>query len=153
MRLKVKVNNQVFEVEIKDLAARPVIALVDGQVYEVWPDQEMRPAYLAAQAPVVSAPDPTLTQSLVSRPVTAPKPAAPGSVDKARSVMAPIPGVIVTIAVKAGDTVESGKELCVLEAMKMKNSIRANRAGKIAVVRVSVGEQVKSSQVLMEYEG
>jgi len=150
MRLKVKVNNQVFEVEIKDLAARPVIAWVDGQVFEVWPDQETRPAHLSVPAPQEPAP---ASSAALQPSAAAPRPAAPGSVDKTRSVTAPIPGVIVTIAVKAGDSVESGKELCVLEAMKMKNSIRATRAGKITAVRVTVGEQVKSSQVLMEYEG
>lgn len=152
MRLKVKVNNQVFDVEIKDLAARPVVALVDGQAFEVWPDQEVRPAHLSAPAgPVL---EPALAPSVAPQPAAgAPKPLSASSVDKTRSVLAPIPGVIVTIAVKAGDSVEGGKELCVLEAMKMKNSIRATRSGKIASVRVAVGEQVKSSQVLMEYEG
>jgi biotin carboxyl carrier protein len=66
-------------------------------------------------------------------------------------VTAPIPGVIVSINVKAGDVVTAGKELCVLEAMKMKNSIRAARAGTIAAIRVAVSEQVKNGQVLMEY--
>jgi glutaconyl-CoA/methylmalonyl-CoA decarboxylase subunit gamma len=153
MRLKVKVNNQVFEVEIKDLAARPVIAVVEGQVYEVWPEQETRPAHLAAPAPLAPAPDLSPSPGVAPQPAAPLQPSTSASVDKTRIVTAPIPGVIVTIAVKAGDSVVSGKELCVLEAMKMKNSIRANRAGKIAVVRVSVGEQVKSNQVLVEYEG
>ena len=152
MRLKVKVNNQVFDVEIKDLSARPVVALVDGQAFEVWPDQETRPAQFSAPAAAALGPAPTSSAS-PQPAAAAPKPAAPGSVDKARSVIAPIPGVIVTIAVKAGDSVESGKELCVLEAMKMKNSIRATRSGRITSVRVAVGEQVKSGQVLMEFEG
>jgi biotin carboxyl carrier protein len=72
-------------------------------------------------------------------------------VDKTKSVLAPIPGVILSIAVKPGDAVVFGQELCVLEAMKMKNQIRANRAGKIAELRVAPGEQVRHSQVLFEY--
>lgn len=65
---------------------------------------------------------------------------------------APIPGVIISIIVNEGDKVTFGQELCILEAMKMKNVIRAGRAGTIAKVLVKEGESVQHSQVLMEYE-
>jgi glutaconyl-CoA/methylmalonyl-CoA decarboxylase subunit gamma len=66
-------------------------------------------------------------------------------------VLAPIPGVIISIDVKPGDTVEHGTTLCVLEAMKMKNAIRATRAGKIGAVQINVGETVRHNQVLIEF--
>jgi biotin carboxyl carrier protein len=69
----------------------------------------------------------------------------------AKTVTAPIPGVIISVAVKAGESVSVGQELCVLEAMKMKNSIRANRAGKIAAVRVAPSDQVVRGTVLLEF--
>jgi biotin carboxyl carrier protein len=59
--------------------------------------------------------------------------------------------VIVSIAVQQEDEVSAGQELLVLEAMKMKNSIRANRAGKIAAIGVSVGQHVQHNQVLVEF--
>ena len=62
-----------------------------------------------------------------------------------------VAGRIVDIYVKEGDSVTVGQEVCVLEAMKMKNSIRANRAGKIAAVRVSTGDQVRKGQALLEF--
>jgi biotin carboxyl carrier protein len=68
-----------------------------------------------------------------------------------KAVLAPIPGVIISVGIKEGEAVATGQELCVLEAMKMKNSIRAKRAGKICAVRVTPGEQVRHSQVLMEF--
>ena len=143
MKLNVKVNNLSYEVEIKDLNARPVIAVVGGEIFEVWPEKEARPAAAETAAPAAPAQSPA---------AAAPRPPAPaGSVDKTKMVTAPIPGVIVTINVKVGDVVAAGKELCVLEAMKMKNSIRASRAGTIAAIRVAVSEQVKNGQVLMEY--
>jgi len=143
MKLNVKVNNLSYEVEIKDLNARPVIAVVGGETFEVWPEKEARPA--AVETPAVApAPAPAAA-------APASRPAATGSVDKTKLVTAPIPGVIVTINVKEGEMVAAGKELCVLEAMKMKNSIRAARAGTIAVIRVVVSEKVKNGQVLMEY--
>jgi propionyl-CoA carboxylase alpha chain len=59
--------------------------------------------------------------------------------------------VIVSVAVQPGDTVQVGQELCVLEAMKMNNTIRAARAGTVARVNVSVGQHVKHGEVLLEY--
>ena len=64
---------------------------------------------------------------------------------------APIPGVIVSIAVKPGDAVEVGQELCVLEAMKMKNAIRAPRAGTIGKILAAMGEHVQHHDLLIEY--
>jgi biotin carboxyl carrier protein len=72
-------------------------------------------------------------------------------VDKGKAVLAPIPGVILSVAVCAGATVKVGQELCVLEAMKMKNAIRSTRAGVIANVYVSEGDHVKHGQVLVDF--
>jgi biotin carboxyl carrier protein len=68
-----------------------------------------------------------------------------------RGIPAPIPGVIVEISAAVGQSVNRGDELCVLEAMKMKNSIKAGRNGTIGKINVSVGDQVRHGQVLMEY--
>ena len=54
-------------------------------------------------------------------------------------VRAIIPGVVVSVAVAAGDEVEAGQELLVVEAMKMQNELRAPRAGRVG--RVAVGER------------
>ena len=144
MKIKVKIDEQMFEVEINDLAARPIVALVDGQCFEVWPEEEGSPAS-AERTPVErSVP---VTPAL--KPVV---PAAPaGDVDKAKTVLAPIPGVILTVAVCAGAMVKVGQELCVLEAMKMKNAIRSTRAGTIANIYISEGDHVKHGQVLVDF--
>jgi glutaconyl-CoA/methylmalonyl-CoA decarboxylase subunit gamma len=66
-------------------------------------------------------------------------------------VKAPIPGTIISISVAEGEQVKHGQELCILEAMKMKNAIRSGRDGKIAKILVKEGDSVQHSQVLMEY--
>ena len=71
--------------------------------------------------------------------------------NRSQSVLAPIPGTVVAISVKAGDEVTVGQELCVLDAMKMESPIRASRPGNIARIHVSEGENVKHHQLLMEY--
>ena len=68
-----------------------------------------------------------------------------------RRVHAAIPGVIVQIQVKAGQKVRRGDSLLVLEAMKMKNDVTAQRDGEIMTVSVSPGQMVAKGQVLIEY--
>lgn len=65
-------------------------------------------------------------------------------------VAAPMPGSIISLAVKAGESVEEGDVLLVLEAMKMENEITAPRQGVIGTVHVSVGETVSSGEPLLE---
>jgi biotin carboxyl carrier protein len=65
------------------------------------------------------------------------------------AVLAPIPGIIVAVKVQPGDRVTAGQEVCVLEAMKMQNSIRAKQSGVVAAVHVRAGDQVKHHQTLL----
>ena len=143
MKITVKVDDQLFDVEVGDLYARPVVAVVDGTYFEVWPEVGPSPAELGEQPAHATHP--------VTRLPAMPAPASAESGPQAKAVHAPIPGVIVSIAVKAGDRVTIGQELCVLEAMKMKNIIRAPRAGDIASVVVQTGDHVRHHDVLFEY--
>jgi biotin carboxyl carrier protein len=147
MKMKVKINNQTFEVTLGDLNARPIVATVDGQTFEVYP--EGMPA-VQAPAPVIPAQVSAPAPAVAAAPAPVAKAPAGGS-DKGQAVVAPIPGVIVAVAVKEGETVTRGQELCVLEAMKMKNSIRATHDGTISAVKVAVGDHVQHNQVLIVY--
>jgi len=62
-----------------------------------------------------------------------------------------MPGSIVSVAVQAGDQVEIGQDVCVLEAMKMNNRIRAPRAGTVAQVHIGPGQQVQHGDLLVTY--
>jgi biotin carboxyl carrier protein len=144
MKIKVNIDTQTFQVEIDDIYARPVIALVDGERYEVWPEDEGAEIFQnGGKTPEISY----LETSSV--PATG-KPSAQGS---SKDVISPLPGVVVAILVKPGDSVEHGQELFTLEAMKMKNAIRSNREGMIASIDIDVGDQVNHGQVLMSFEG
>lgn len=142
MKLTVKIDDQTFPVEIDDLNARPVIATVEGETFEVWPEEVEVETRVA-----VSAPAPTPAPS-PARPVVA----APVNISNTSNVVtAPLPGTIVAIAVKEGAAVKVGQELLTLEAMKMKNSIRASREGQVKAVLVNIGDQVRHGQPLVEY--
>lgn len=156
MKYSVKINDRTFEVEIQDLHARPVIAVVDGVEIEVWP--EKGPGNKAAPiARPVNRPKQETSPNQSPIPVL--KPAGNGreyapansTNGSAKEVRAPIPGVIVEVCVQSGAQVTTGQELCVLEAMKMKNSIRASRTGTILSVNAQVGQHVRHRDILMEY--
>lgn len=66
---------------------------------------------------------------------------------------APMPGVILTVDVAVGATVKRGDSLMVLEAMKMKNELKAPRDGVVAEVYVAPGAQVKYGEFLVRFEG
>jgi len=144
MKYTVKIDDRFYEVEIGNLHARPIIANVNGVLIEVWPESEI----IASGAAPGSLPLSSVPQR-----------SAPGSSERSQtppqegeySVTAPIPGVIVSVAVRPGDEVNPGQELCVLEAMKMKNTIRAARGGVISDVLVAVGQTVNHGDILMEF--
>ena len=68
------------------------------------------------------------------------------------AVRAPLPGKIIDLRVKAGDTVSKGQPLLVLEAMKMEHTLAAPADGTVKTVRYAVGEQVPEGAELVEFE-
>ncbi len=72
--------------------------------------------------------------------------------DAASGLKAPMPGSVLIVNVKAGDTVEQGKVLLILEAMKMEHQITAPRDGTIEEVKVAVGDQVANGELLIVLE-
>jgi len=64
-----------------------------------------------------------------------------------------MPGSVVRVLVAAGDTVEKGQPLVVLEAMKMEHTVSAPAGGSVTDVRVSAGQQVEAGSVLVVVEG
>lgn len=114
---------------------------VNGKTYEVDVEEIGGAAsYTPAPAP---APAP-------AAPKAAPKAApAPAAVSGAKNVTAPMPGTVVSVKVKVGDTVKEGDLVCILEAMKMENEIFANADGKIVGVSAAAGASVNSGDVLV----
>jgi biotin carboxyl carrier protein len=144
MKLKLKIENQTFNVELGNLNTSPVLASVDGETFEVYIEESERRSTASASAISLA------TAAVAVEPVMAASTPAPAS-GGPRVVTAPIPGTIIGVSVKVGDSVEYGQELCTLEAMKMKNIIRATRAGKIGVIHISKSDKVRQGQPLLEY--
>jgi len=139
MKVSVKIDGQIYDVEIQDINKRPIVAIVDGERFEIQPETELARASLPSESSTGTLP----------APVKQSEPATQASLTK--SLMAPLPGTVTEIFVLPGAQVETGQPLCVIEAMKMKNTIRAARCGSIANVLVSPGQSVKHKQVLVEF--
>ena len=84
---------------------------------------------------------------VAAAPVAAP--AAPAGAAGAVAVKAPMPGNILDVKVKAGDSVKAGDVLAILEAMKMENEIVAPQDGTVASVNVHKGDTVNSGDTLV----
>ena len=67
-------------------------------------------------------------------------------------LVAPMPGMIVRVAVQVGDVVQAGQGLVVMEAMKMENELRATAAGTVKAVLAVAGTAVEKGAVLLELE-
>ncbi|HSL57143.1 MAG TPA: biotin/lipoyl-containing protein, partial [Acidimicrobiales bacterium] len=75
-----------------------------------------------------------------------------GGAAGAGHVTVPMQGTIVKVLVEAGDEIEIGQTVVVLEAMKMENNINAEKAGTVAAVKVAVGDSVGTGDVVVEIE-
>ena len=133
MKYKVTLNGRTYEVEV---VADKAMCVAE---YEA-----IAPAAAPVAAPAAAP----------AAPVAAAAPAAGGmTVTGGESVKAPMPGNILKVAVKAGDTVKEGQLLCVLEAMKMENEIYAPCAGVVSAVPVSKGSTVNTGDLLVAIGG
>ncbi|MCR4770776.1 MAG: biotin/lipoyl-binding protein [Oscillospiraceae bacterium] len=79
----------------------------------------------------------------------APAPAAPAAAAAGEKVTSPMPGTILNVLVKQGDTVKEGQNLLVLEAMKMENEVLAPVSGTVAQLCVAKGASVNTGDLLL----
>jgi biotin carboxyl carrier protein len=135
----VNVNGNSYEVEVEEVGGAPV-----SSPYAVKPVQAAPVSAPAAPTPAPAAPAPAPA-------APAPAPAAPVSTGAEGSIKitAPMPGTILDIKVKAGDKVQKGTLVIILEAMKMENEILSPNDATVASVNVTKGQQVNSGDVML----
>ncbi|MEM8800161.1 MAG: acetyl/propionyl/methylcrotonyl-CoA carboxylase subunit alpha [Pseudomonadota bacterium] len=72
--------------------------------------------------------------------------------DTSKLLLCPMPGLVVSINVEKGDTVAVGQPLAIIEAMKMENILRAERAGTVTQINVAAGDPLAVDEVIMSFE-
>lgn len=133
---KFKINGSDYNVVINSVEGTMANVTVNGAAYSVEMEKEAAPAPApAAQAALAPAAAPAPAPA----PQAAPAPAASG---KGENVTSPLPGVILDVNVKVGDTVKIGQQVALLEAMKMENAIESPCNGTVTAVCVSKGDSV-----------
>jgi len=167
-RYRLEIRGREFVIDVDELAANRFEVIVGDESYEVelagdedLPEATITPAYAPARA--VGAPGaesagagaPPASRKVAVRPAAGVlaaavprKPAGGG----AGALNAPMPGVILEVSVKVGDTVARGQQIAILEAMKMQNSIKSPRAGTIAEVCINAGQAVGHGDAIVRFQ-
>jgi len=139
---KFKINGNQYETAVVNVDDNIAEIEINGTTYKVEVDKELKS---------------TKTPKLV-RPVAVPSTDAHPSVAKTSSpdspkgtgtIKSPLPGVILEVLVREGDSVSIGQKLLVLEAMKMENNIESDKAGKIISLPKRKGDSVMEGDVLI----
>lgn len=141
---KYKINGNTYKVAVGDIENNIAQVEVNGTPYRVELDEQKAPVK------VINAPRPSAAPRTESGAKVISKPAAAPT--GAYQIKAPLPGTVLSIAVKVGDTVAAADTVAVLEAMKMENSIRAGRDGKVAAINVSAGDAVLEGTPIITLE-
>lgn len=126
---KIEINSKTYQVSVEAIVADTAFVKVNGQSYEV-KVPESREAVSGSLSP----------NQMTSQTELA---------HRAGSICSPLPGVILSLNVKQGDSVKRGQKLAVLEAMKMENDILATADGTVKEVFVQVGDSVRQGAELM----
>lgn len=130
---KYKINGNDYKVSIGDIENNIAQVEVNGVPFKV-EIQETKAASVTVKTVKPAAPPRTETGAKVIS-----KPAATGG---QTAIKSPLPGVIVDIKVKVGDTVAADTVVAILEAMKMENNINAGKAGVVKAISVNKGDSV-----------
>lgn len=138
-----KIKDKEYNVEIVGVEDTMARVNVNGISYDVEVNQ-----------PIKTTKTPTLVRPLAvpstdSTPTTA-RTASPSAPKGTGTLKSPLPGKILDIYVKQGDSVKIGQTLICLEAMKMENNINSDREGVITAINVHKNDTVLEGDVLVE---
>lgn len=135
-KFKFKINGNTYEVDVKNVEGINAEVEVNGTKYDVELDKEV---------PTIKTP------KIVKKPLTQPKESKPLTSDtKLSAIKAPLPGNILNVKVKEGDSVSKGDVLLIMEAMKMENNVMADANGVVKSIKVKEGDTVLQNDLLVE---
>jgi len=144
-----RISGREYKAEVRELTPERAVVVIDGKEYAV---DLVRLGRRTATADTVKAI--TAGGAPAAPPAAAPAPpAASRPAPSARGeggITAPMPGLVLAIKVKEGDTVQAGQALLVMEAMKMENAITASYNGTVSRLYVREGDSISEGDLLVE---
>jgi biotin carboxyl carrier protein len=141
----VSVDGKVYEVDFESVSGQPVYSLiVDGKSHEGYVAQNDDTWQVLLRGRLY----PIIVEDEREKRLRS---AAGGGVAETGELhlRAPMPGLVVTIPVEEGQSIQKGQVLLILESMKMQNELKSPRDGTVGRVRVKPGETVEQKQTLM----
>jgi len=134
-RFKFTIRGNEYETEILKMKGVTALIEVNGTQYEVeLHKQKTRPEFS------------------IKRPVNAPAAEKEAKKSNLYAIKAPLPGIVLQVFVKEGDTVAKDDKLLIYEAMKMENMIKSDKEGVVKSVKVKASDAVLQDQLLIEIE-
>ena len=158
-----RIAGREYQAEVRELTPERAVVVIDGKEYAVDLVRLGRrkvtadtvkaiTGSVAPAGPPAAAPAPSAATQSAAPP--APPAAAPArQTPPARGeggVTAPMPGLVLTIKVKEGDSVQAGQPLLIMEAMKMENAITASYHGTVARIYVREGDSISEGDLLVD---
>ena len=150
--IKLEINGKTYSVIIDEFSSTEAVVRVNGKKYQVGlsdlgiervadikPQPEERPS---SRGPVIPASE--TGTSGKEPPLFRPK-----TLGDNRSIVAPLPGQVVKVHIREGDTIEEGQPVMVIEAMKMENEVNATASGVVVDIRFKEGDSVNQGDVLI----
>jgi biotin carboxyl carrier protein len=141
-RWKISMDDQFIDADAAEIGPNIISLLLAGQSYEVHivqtPDGQLK-IQNGLQEFTAEVSDPRAWRGRKHRALEA---------EGRQQVIAPMPGKVVRLLVQAGDRVEAGQGLLVVEAMKMQNEIRSPKSGVVERLLVKEGQPVNAGEVL-----
>ena len=134
MKLRITLDERTFEVEVE-------VAHDDHP--------NLPPAYPVGTARLPGSAAVAASSSMASQTAGGPPTAV---ADESKACRSPVSGVVVKVIAAAGDKINAGDSILVLEAMKMETNIIAPQSGVIASIKVAQGARVQTGDVLVEFE-
>ena len=134
-QFKYTINGNDYNVTVKKIEETTAEVEVNGVPYKVSMDKPTKA--IANKRPVQALTSTTITSTplpVIKRQVN--------TTTSGGSVQAPLPGVIISIDCNIGDAVKKGQKLLTLEAMKMDNTIPADRDGIVSEIKVKMGDSI-----------
>lgn len=134
---KFTINGTIYEVEVKEMEDNMATMEVNGTPYQIQIHKEVK-----------QTKTPRLIRPVQSDDEKKPIQRTPGSTKY--KITSPLPGEILQILVKVGDSVKKDQKLMIMESMKMENSVLSEKDGIIDNITVSVKDAVLQGDVLLE---
>ncbi len=142
-KYKFTIHGNQYDVQIHNIEDNIIELEVNGSTYNVEVDKTLQPVKTPklVRARAVPATD------------TTPSEGAGSKGGASATIKAPLPGTILKIHCRVGDSIAMGQNLITLEAMKMENNIDSDRVGKVLDIKVKEGQSVMEGDVLIEIGG